>query len=80
MGVRRANAVRGYEEMSGENVPDQLPSSANGTDMEILPQEFELASVSVVPDGKILNFNKTKKTHSYNQNKYFQTPSQLLKQ
>lgn len=58
MGVRRPNAVRGYEEMSGANVPDQLPSSANGTNMEIPPQEFELASVSVVPDGKFLNFNK----------------------
>lgn len=63
MGVRRPNAVRGYEEMSGANVPDQLPSSANGTNMEIPPQEFELASVSVVPDGKNLNFNKKTKTN-----------------
>lgn len=52
MGVRRPNAVRGYEEMAGANVPDQLPSSANGTNLDLPPQEFELASVSVVPDGK----------------------------
>lgn len=55
MGVRRPNAVRGYEEMAGANVPDQLPS-ANGTNLDLPPQEFELASVSVVPDGKFKSY------------------------
>lgn len=49
MGVRRALATGGYEEMDGENVPNTSATPNPGPGP---PTEFELASVSVVPDGK----------------------------
>ena len=55
MGLRRPGATKDYEEMPGENVP--VPSATLHTNIEansIGSQEFELASVSVVPDGNSL--------------------------
>lgn len=57
MGVRREGYSRGYEEMTGTNIP---PNSTNNTHLSnngdlapALGPEFELSSVTVIPDGKI---------------------------
>lgn len=63
MGIRKLTASPGYEEMDGNNLPE--PPSKNSTAPSSLtasphpslpPSEFELASVSVVPDGKFGEF------------------------
>jgi hypothetical protein len=56
MGIRRPGS-KGYEEVEGVNIPTVktgAPSqNANGINNNVLASpEFELASVSVVPDGK----------------------------
>lgn len=64
MGIRKLAAAPGYEEMDGNNIPHQslngsngsAPNSitATGSPHPSLPSsEFELASVSVVPDGEL---------------------------
>lgn len=66
MGLRRPGASKDYEEMAGANVHhvNMIPSAhaANGAATALdalhphtsgLSQEFEMASVSVVPDGKV---------------------------
>lgn len=54
MGVRRTGVGRGYEEMDGANI--QVPQNNNLNDSHVintsLDTEFELSSVSVVPDGE----------------------------
>lgn len=60
MGIRKLAAAPGYEEMDGNNIPHQslngsngsAPNSLIGTDSSLPASEFELASVSVVPDGE----------------------------
>lgn len=60
MGIRKLAAAPGYEEMDGNNIPNQslngsAPNSLIGTSSphpSLPSSEFELASVSVVPDGK----------------------------
>lgn len=57
MGIRRPG-TKGYEEVDGVNVstpPSQQQNSANGNGINnnLTVPEFELASVSVVPDGEI---------------------------
>jgi len=49
MGLRRSGVTKDYEEMPGANVPTGLEGVETNRDH---PQEFELSSVSVVPDGK----------------------------
>jgi hypothetical protein len=50
MQIRRPGA-KGYEEVDGVNIPGP-PNQANGHgDSASITPEFELASVSVVPDG-----------------------------
>lgn len=56
MGIRRPGS-KGYEEVEGVNIPtgplnDQKSINGNGTNTILGAPEFELASVSVVPDGK----------------------------
>jgi hypothetical protein len=57
MGIRRPGA-KGYEEVDGVNLPSDPKKSlaalnGNGINNNILGSpEFELASVSVVPDGE----------------------------
>lgn len=54
MGLRRPGAPKDYEEMPGTNVSigqDGLGASINSATQHIINQEFELASVTVVPDG-----------------------------
>lgn len=61
MGIRKLAATPGYEQMDGNNVPNQslsgsngsAPNSLMGNDSSLPPSEFELASVSVVPDGEL---------------------------
>lgn len=59
MGLRRPGATKDYEEMPGANVPPTQNigyGAPSGLDpINCLDQGFELASVSVVPDG-ILNW------------------------
>lgn len=54
MGIRRPGATRDYEELDGVNVQNSQ-TNINGTGIinnnHLAPPEFELASVSVVPDG-----------------------------
>uniref|UniRef100_T1GU02 Major facilitator superfamily (MFS) profile domain-containing protein n=1 Tax=Megaselia scalaris TaxID=36166 RepID=T1GU02_MEGSC len=53
MGVRRAGYSRGYEEMTGSNVPNSNSTpdlSNNGNITPTLGPEFELSSVTVIPD------------------------------
>lgn len=52
MGIRRPGA-KGYEEVEGVNVSTgPISTNANGVDStHFASPEFELASVSVVPDG-----------------------------
>lgn len=52
MGIRRPG-TKGYEEVEGVNIPT-IPASqnANGINNNMVSPEFELASVSVVPDGE----------------------------
>lgn len=55
MGLRRAGVPRDYEEMPGANLPvgvDGMPENLS----HVIGQDFELASVSVVPDGNIHEF------------------------
>lgn len=63
MGIRKLAAAPGYEEMDGNNIPHQslngngsAPNSISGSVSSGHPSlpssEFELASVSVVPDGE----------------------------
>lgn len=56
MGLRRPGATKDYEEMPGANVPPSQNvglGASGGIDAGGgLDQGFELASVSVVPDGK----------------------------
>lgn len=63
MGIRRPG-TKGYEEVDGVNV--STPSSAhqqqqsangNGINNNLTVPEFELASVSVVPDGEFVLSN-----------------------
>lgn len=58
MGVRRAGYSRGYEEMTGTNLPPNNATtptlSTNGDLTPTLGPEFELSSVTVIPDGKDL--------------------------
>ncbi len=58
MGIRRSG--KGYEEMDGANVPNPNPNGQphphphpNGLNNNLPMPEFELASVTVVPDGKL---------------------------
>lgn len=53
MGIRRPG-TKGYEEVDGVNisVPPQSDSIGNGINNNLPVPEFELASVSVVPDGE----------------------------
>lgn len=51
MGLRRSGVTKDYEEMPGTNVPTGLEATEINRDHP-LSQEFELSSVSVVPDGK----------------------------
>lgn len=57
MGIRRPG-TKGYEEVDGVNVttgPANPTLNGNGIHSNHLgPPEFELASVSVVPDGKFM--------------------------
>jgi len=57
MGIRRPGA-KGYEEVDGVNMPTGPTGpnvSGNGNHNSALASpEFELASVSVVPDGKLM--------------------------
>lgn len=59
MGIRRPGA-KGYEEVDGVNVTtSHVNSTLNGNGIHsnhLGAPEFELASVSVVPDGKLLFF------------------------
>lgn len=60
MGIRRPG-TKGYEEVEGVNIPT-VPASqnANGngiTNNMMVSPEFELASVSVVPDGELESFS-----------------------
>lgn len=73
MGLRRPGVIKDYEEMPGANVPpgrvhvnmtEHQATAGGATIMDAhqhnggLGQEFEMASVSVVPDGKkILQIN-----------------------
>lgn len=54
MGLRRPGA-KGYEEVEGVNIPTSPPNqNINGNGINnnhLAAPEFELASVSVVPDG-----------------------------
>lgn len=54
MGIRRPGA-KGYEEVDGVNLPTSPANqTANGNGISagnLVSPEFELASVSVVPDG-----------------------------
>lgn len=54
MQIRRPGA-KGYEEVEGVNIPTPSPQISNGHPDSLgsshLAPEFELASVSVVPDG-----------------------------
>lgn len=50
MGLRRSGVTKDYEEMPGANVPTGLEAVETNRDHP-LSQEFELSSVSVVPDG-----------------------------
>lgn len=57
MGLRKIGAKSGYEEMEGKDSPNlpmpHAPSPPPPTGPSSLPSgDFELASVSVVPDGK----------------------------
>lgn len=55
MGLRRPGVPKDYEEMPGTNLPsgsDGLPASELNAHSSVLDQQFEFASVSVVPDGK----------------------------
>jgi hypothetical protein len=55
MGIRRPGA-KGYEEVDGVNIQtDSANQNANGNVINnniMVSPEFELASVSVVPDGE----------------------------
>lgn len=51
MGIRRGGG-KDYEEMPGTNIPVNGTLTQIQTDQPIMGQEFELASVSVVPDGE----------------------------
>lgn len=55
MGIRRPGA-KGYEEVEGVNIPTAPTSqNTNGNGINnnnMVSPEFELASVSVVPDGE----------------------------
>jgi hypothetical protein len=54
MGIRRPG-TKGYEEVEGVNVsipPTSTDSNGNGINNNLPVPEFELASVSVVPDGE----------------------------
>lgn len=56
MGIRRPG-TKGYEEVDGVNVsvpPTSTDSNGNGINNNLPVPEFELASVSVVPDGKMM--------------------------
>lgn len=54
MGLRRSGVTKDYEEMPGANVPTGLEAVETNRDHP-LSQEFELSSVSVVPDGSFCN-------------------------
>lgn len=57
MGLRRAGVTRDYEEMPGANVPVPGLDTNGQINEHIIGQEFEMASVSVVPDGNLeINF------------------------
>lgn len=66
MGIRRPGA-KGYEEVEGVNIPTNPPHhNGNGTGIinnVLAAPEFELASVSVVPDGIFLPIPKTFRHH-----------------
>lgn len=54
MGIRRPGA-KGYEEVEGVNIPT-VPANQNANGINnnnLVSPEFELASVSVVPDGEL---------------------------
>lgn len=55
MGIRRPG-TKGYEEVEGVNIPTApVNQNTNGNGINnnnMVSPEFELASVSVVPDGK----------------------------
>lgn len=53
MGLRRSGVTKDYEEMPGANVPTGLEAVETNREHP-LSQEFELSSVSVVPDGIFL--------------------------
>lgn len=60
MGIRRPG-TKGYEEVDGVNLPTnpngQNASAGNGiNNNSLVSPEFELASVSVVPDGTVTHF------------------------
>lgn len=54
MGLRRSGVTKDYEEMPGANVPTGL-ESVEADREHPLSQEFELSSVSVVPDGRFFS-------------------------
>ena len=49
MGLRRSGVTKEYEEMPGANVPTDLETAETNREHPF-SQEFELSSVSVVPD------------------------------
>lgn len=60
MGLRRSGVTKDYEEMPGTNVPTGLEAVETNRD-HTLSQEFELSSVSVVPDGILFD----NRSHSF---------------
>lgn len=55
MGLRRPGNTKDYEEMNGSNVPTNGELSQPNSETTIPHrQEFELTSVSVVPDGQFI--------------------------
>lgn len=61
MGLRRPGATKDYEEMNGANVPTDeaktsTAASQNNFDTATNCPDFEMTSVSVVPDGKYMHY------------------------
>lgn len=67
MGLRRPGATKDYEEMNGANVPtDETATSQNNFETPTNCPEFEMTSVSVVPDGKMVRHMYSTKYQIYN--------------
>lgn len=77
MGIRRPG-TKGYEEVEGVNIPTNPNQTSNGTGIinnnHLAAPEFELASVSVVPDGdndSHENFSSSAYKYTFDLFRYF---------